>query len=665
MSFLQPWMLWALPAFLLPLIIHLLNRLRYKTVPWAAMMFLFKANKAATRRARIRQYLLLASRMLLLLFFLWAMARPLTGGWLGAAAGGAPETVIILLDRSSSMEATGRDRTESKRAHALALLTAAAKQSEGSHFVLIENALREPLEIADASTLTSMAMTGPTDAAADLPAMFLTAMEYLTKNNPGTAEIWVASDLQTSNWRPQSADWADLSARLAGLPQEARVRILDLSTPLTSNAALALTSAQLRLQPTDKSKGQVALALEIQSTGLTGSLPLLMTRDDGTTSQQDIPLTSATQRQVLTFEVANLQATGGSGKVSLAADENPADHTAYFVYAPPTPLQSFIVGDDPALTRLRLAAAPDPKNPDRRAEIIPSARSETIRWKEAALVIWAAPAPTETVAQELQNFVTSGGVVLCFPPAGQAGTSPFGISWNTVEQAPAEAAFPVATWDELDGPLAKTDNGSPLPLARLEVLRRQVPALNDPNTHVYATFADGVSFLSARRIGAGAVYACATLPDAAWSSLGEGFVLLPMTQRLLLQGSRHLRPPVMDTVGQWHPSDAQETWTAADPSTPLDWRWQAGLYQSGAKHIALNRPSIEDDPDFIEPAKLKELLPGAKVEVLTAALEVKADRLQNEIWPLLVVLAMCFMIVEMILATSKGIAPSKPTARAA
>src|SRR4029453_18278374 len=81
-------MLWALPAVLLPIIIHLLNRLRYKTVHWAAMIFLLKANRAATRRAKIRQYLLLACRCLVLLFLIWAMARPLVGGWIGAAAGG-------------------------------------------------------------------------------------------------------------------------------------------------------------------------------------------------------------------------------------------------------------------------------------------------------------------------------------------------------------------------------------------------------------------------------------------------------------------------------------------------------------------------------------------------------------------------------------------------
>src|ERR1700734_3188974 len=104
MGYLQPWMWWALPAVLLPIIIHLLNRLRYKTVHWAAMVFLLKANRAATRRAKIRQYILLALRCLVLLFLIWAMARPLIGGWLGSAAGGAPEGVIFLFCPSPPME---------------------------------------------------------------------------------------------------------------------------------------------------------------------------------------------------------------------------------------------------------------------------------------------------------------------------------------------------------------------------------------------------------------------------------------------------------------------------------------------------------------------------------------------------------------------------------
>src|SRR5260221_13746088 len=92
------------------------------------MIFLLKANRAATRRAKIRQYILLALRCLVLLFLIWAMARPLIGGWLGSGGGGAPEAVLLLLDRSASMETPIGEGEESKRAPAPSRLAHGAEQ---------------------------------------------------------------------------------------------------------------------------------------------------------------------------------------------------------------------------------------------------------------------------------------------------------------------------------------------------------------------------------------------------------------------------------------------------------------------------------------------------------------------------------------------------------
>ena len=47
MSFLQPWLLAGLPLISLPLIIHLINKRRYQSIRWAAMMFLLAANRGA------------------------------------------------------------------------------------------------------------------------------------------------------------------------------------------------------------------------------------------------------------------------------------------------------------------------------------------------------------------------------------------------------------------------------------------------------------------------------------------------------------------------------------------------------------------------------------------------------------------------------------------
>src|SRR5947209_11107391 len=63
----------AAGAVSVPIIIHLLNRKRFKVVIWAAMRFLLAAQKKNSRRMRLEQLLLLAVRCLLLLLLASAM----------------------------------------------------------------------------------------------------------------------------------------------------------------------------------------------------------------------------------------------------------------------------------------------------------------------------------------------------------------------------------------------------------------------------------------------------------------------------------------------------------------------------------------------------------------------------------------------------------------
>src|SRR4051795_3367231 len=78
----------------IPIVIHILNRRRYRIVEWAAMNFLLRAMKKNRRRIRFEQWLLLAVRCCVLGLLGIALARPLACGQqglagLGARAGGA------------------------------------------------------------------------------------------------------------------------------------------------------------------------------------------------------------------------------------------------------------------------------------------------------------------------------------------------------------------------------------------------------------------------------------------------------------------------------------------------------------------------------------------------------------------------------------------------
>src|SRR5947209_13458146 len=63
----------AAGAASIPIIIHLLNRNRFRVVSWAAMRFLLAAQRKNTRRMRLEQILLLAVRTVLVLLLVLAM----------------------------------------------------------------------------------------------------------------------------------------------------------------------------------------------------------------------------------------------------------------------------------------------------------------------------------------------------------------------------------------------------------------------------------------------------------------------------------------------------------------------------------------------------------------------------------------------------------------
>ena len=105
-------------------------------------MFLRAAQRMNKGLSRLRQILILALRVLAVAAILFVIARPLAGGWLGLT-GGAPDTVLILLDRSASMEQQNTVTGVSKRVAGLRNLSKAIKDAVGtrSRLVLIDSAL--------------------------------------------------------------------------------------------------------------------------------------------------------------------------------------------------------------------------------------------------------------------------------------------------------------------------------------------------------------------------------------------------------------------------------------------------------------------------------------------------------------------------------------------
>ncbi len=116
--FTNAWMLAGLAALSVPIIIHLLLRRKTKRIRFSTVQFFLRQDEQSSQRRRLRNWFLLALRLLVCTLLVLAFARPYLKD--GASAGPAPkQEVLILLDRSLSMQANASDGPKWLRAREL------------------------------------------------------------------------------------------------------------------------------------------------------------------------------------------------------------------------------------------------------------------------------------------------------------------------------------------------------------------------------------------------------------------------------------------------------------------------------------------------------------------------------------------------------------------
>ncbi|MBC7852054.1 MAG: BatA domain-containing protein, partial [Pirellulaceae bacterium] len=219
-----------------PIIIHLLNRRRFKVVQWAAMDFLREAMQRNRRIMQIRDILLLVLRTAAVFFFGLALAQPFFSQRREGLNEHQPVHAILVVDNSLSMdygtatEGTGLTRAKEKAKTLIDKLPAGSKISvipacgsrEGyspDPYDTKENALEalEKIEIVDRSATVLKAVNEAKKACEAAPEL--------------AKRIIFISDQQESNWK-------DLTSpeTLKDLPA---MQVVDVSLPNPKNAWIA------------------------------------------------------------------------------------------------------------------------------------------------------------------------------------------------------------------------------------------------------------------------------------------------------------------------------------------------------------------------------------------------------------------------------------------
>ena len=107
MNFVFPQFLWALSALVIPIIIHLFNFRKTTRIYFSNTRLLKQVKQETTQKRKLKQYLILASRLLFLLFLVVAFAQPFLPAREQMTSG---KNIVIYLDNSYSMSAQVQEK---------------------------------------------------------------------------------------------------------------------------------------------------------------------------------------------------------------------------------------------------------------------------------------------------------------------------------------------------------------------------------------------------------------------------------------------------------------------------------------------------------------------------------------------------------------------------
>ncbi len=239
-SLLSPLLLWGTLLGSIPIVIHLLNRRRFRRVEWAPMRLLKLTIRKNRRRIQIEQFLLLLLRIALPVLLFFFLARPIlnpTGleKWL---VGGGRSSQVVLIDDSLSMGYTAGGPPAFHRAREVAGAVLSAAKPQDRCTLVATSAPRTPIfhevEGTRREELASDALAVPmTDTHASWPTVLAGIDEVLQTCTYPTKSLTIVTDLRKSGWDPS------VSAVARRLEERGvRVRIVDVGADESANIAL-------------------------------------------------------------------------------------------------------------------------------------------------------------------------------------------------------------------------------------------------------------------------------------------------------------------------------------------------------------------------------------------------------------------------------------------
>ncbi|MCH7770941.1 MAG: BatA domain-containing protein [Bacteroidetes bacterium] len=200
MTFLNPAILIGLAAATIPVIIHLLNQRKLKKIEFSTLIFLKELQKNKIRRVKLKQWLLLALRVLIILLIVTAFARPtLEGVSIGGTTSAAKTTALFILDDSFSMSVVDQNGSYINQAKQIIkeLLTNLEEGDEAG-LILVSGDIEGEVAVTTNinSVVEKLQNINVSDASGTINSALIKASNLILESKNFNKEIYLLSDFQ-------------------------------------------------------------------------------------------------------------------------------------------------------------------------------------------------------------------------------------------------------------------------------------------------------------------------------------------------------------------------------------------------------------------------------------------------------------------------------------
>ncbi len=620
------------------------------------MEFLLKATRESRGRKKLKHIIILTARALAVAVLVLAFANPIINR-LGSK-GQAPDTVFLILDRSPSMELITNEGTQgggiSKRELAIQNVQQSMKDMPETRLILLDSATTTFTEVTSPDALSTLTEAGQSDKSANISRLINSAITKAIDpaEKFGNTEIWIASDLQQSNWDIKSKEWNTVNA-LASENEDISLRFIALSETSGSNNLVQVNRSW-------REGNELVLDITITRTDGVAEQAISITYAMNGSQQSDEILMTGSERIIRKRIPLQNSIKKGFGYVSINADSNLRDNVSYFVFGEKKAIQTVIVseGGDSQQHLQRAAALPNSSHLS--AKTYAPHQANQIDFDSSALIIWQAPLPSGEVASNIENYLKEGGLILFFPSNEDSDQTFLGLGWGPKQFAGSKNFFVVDSWNQNDGPFRDGLAGDVLPLGEVDTITRR-PILGDAVS--LARFEDGELFGTRKILGEGRAIFISTLPDLSWSQMNHSVIHLITIHRLLQIATERLNDTDSSIVGsdnlKLRPREDRKRLDDHTTAAPGNAENEAGVWQLGQRTVASNRDSEEDRLELIDIEAIKVALPDVDYTLLEERGNEAARSLLSFLWRYFLYAALGFLILEAILTLPAKIRSKK------